>query len=158
MSTTSAPEPRPTLLDPQTTDRLQREEGVIKSLAVTSIAHGDTHLETLFHAIEMADELREYHQILTKQARHAGSRNGERFHQNRTDDAEQLRLYFVNLLDQAITRQPVTPVNQVITVTTFIGYEPHGGIASEWHAPTASNLETLASLQAAYLNAMRRSA
>lgn len=165
MSTTSAPEPRPTLLDPETTARLQREEGVIKSLAITSIAFGHTEVEVLLHAIEMADELREYHQVITKNARSAGSRAGETFHQNRTDDAEQLRLWFVNLLDQAITQQSVNSVNTVppaiASIRFDIGTSAHGGVASYFHrhqAVSPSPVENVIDLHDAFKNAQARNA
>jgi len=157
MSTTSAPEPRPQLLDPETIQRLHREEGIIRSLTITSIAAGDAHLETYFNAIEMADALREYHHVVARRAKAVSSESGTRFHTARAEDAEQLRLWFVNLLDQAITQKPnTTPA--IASIRFEISNTLHGGIASEWHKPTSSNLENLATLQAAFLTAMRRSA
>lgn len=156
MSTTEAPEPRPTLLDPETSDRLQREEGVIKTLGVSAISAGNTALETYFHAIEMADAIREYHEVVARLAREVSSKAGHTFHRERADDAEHLRLWFLNLLDQAITGKPeASPA--IASIRIRIGTANHGGLACRFmNHEERGPLGSIDELHEAFLNAKSR--
>lgn len=108
MTTAPTPEPRRTLVDPESAARLRTEEGIIKTLATSARAAGDDSLAIHLDAIEMADELMEFHSVVAKN--HHQSTPNRVWHEDRSADAEQLKLHHLDMLDRWLHRAPTSAV------------------------------------------------
>jgi hypothetical protein len=118
MTTANAPESRSNLVDPETAARLRVEAGIIKTLATSARAAGDDSLSIHLDAIEMADELREYHNVISRQARAVGNASGMAWYADRECDAEQLMLHHLDMLDRWLHREPKAkaPAGQCVEI------------------------------------------